>query len=125
MSEWFVRQNETEIGPVDGSGLLDMIREGAVKQDTLVRKNDSAWFEARSVGGLFEAASKSSTNYYCPECNAAVRKPPCVCPGCRIQLNYARAKVVENKIDGYEPAAKPKRSASVQNWLRRVQTRRQ
>lgn len=125
MSEWFVRQEDVEIGPVDGRSLLEMIRGGTVQTDTLVRKNDSAWFQAGSVGGLFEAAAESSTEYFCPECSSKVPKPPCLCPHCQIQLSYARAKVTEHKIAGYQPKPKPQRSNSVQKWLQRMQTPRQ
>ncbi len=122
MAEWFVRQQDVEIGPLTGENLLDLIREGTVQLDTLVRKDDSAWFEAGTVGGLFAAASESTTEYYCPECRARVPKPPCVCPACEIQLSYARAKLVEHKIAGYTPKPKPKRSDSMNRWLQRMQT---
>ncbi|QEG39823.1 DUF4339 domain-containing protein [Roseimaritima ulvae] len=125
MSEWFIRQEDVEIGPVDGRSLLDMIRGGSVTTDTLVRKNDSAWFQAGAVGGLFEAAAESTTEYFCPDCSSKVVKPPCICPHCGIQLSYARAKVSEHKIQGFQPKPKPKRSNSVQKWLQRVQTPRQ
>lgn len=124
MSQWFVRQEDVEIGPLDGPGLLDMIRAGTVQLNTLVRKNDSAWFEAGTVGGLFDAASESTKEFYCPQCSTRVDKPPCVCPHCEVRLTYARAKVVAHKIAGFEPKPKPKRSDSVSRWLQRMQTPR-
>jgi hypothetical protein len=36
--------------------LLKKVREGEVTPQTHVRKEDSAWFPADEVGGLFEAA---------------------------------------------------------------------
>lgn len=125
MSSWYVRRGEVDVGPLTGEELLDLIREGSVRPETPVRKNDSAWFEAMSVGGLFEAAAKPTYEYYCPECGKQVDKPPSVCGYCEIRVSYARPKKIEHRIAGYTPErAEPTRSASKNNWLQRVQAPR-
>ncbi|QDS96598.1 hypothetical protein FF011L_54100 [Roseimaritima multifibrata] len=124
MSEWFIQQAETELGPISSTALLDRIRDGSICQSTMVRKNDSAWFQAGSVGGLFEAAAQSTTEYFCPQCKSKVRKPPCFCPKCKVELKYARPKVTEHPIPGMKRSEKPKpqKSASVGRWLQRIKS---
>ncbi len=124
MSQWYVRNGDLDIGPLTGSELLGLIRQGAVKRDTPVRKNDSAWFAASDVGGLFDAASQDTYEYFCQECGTKVEKPPSVCPYCEIPITRAVAKRIQHKIDGHKPAAKPKRTASMNRWLQKIQTPR-
>ena len=50
------------MGPMSPQELLEMVRVGDVTGTTLVRKNDSKWFRADSVGGLFEAAFRDQSD---------------------------------------------------------------
>src|SRR6056297_2813742 len=64
---WFLKRMEgnveTEVGPLRPNELLSLVRKGQVQPDTMLRKDDSAWFEARTVGGLFEAALRQEVQY--------------------------------------------------------------
>ncbi len=71
MTDWYVQHPDPEleeqfIGPLRPSELLKMVREGEVGPEHLLRKDDSAWFEAREVGGLFEAAMRPTICLFCP-----------------------------------------------------------
>ena len=126
MSQWFYQYEEEVYGPVKASDLLQLVREHTINAETLVRKDSSAWFPAAEVGGLFEAASKPTVEYFCPDCSSQVAKPPCFCRKCRKVLEYARPKVTANEIEGYEkheePADKP--SEGWKQWLRRLKHQR-
>lgn len=123
MPQWFVRQMEVEVGPLSSSELLGLVRQGSVVAETLVRKDDSAWFEARTVGGLFDAAARPSVEYSCPDCGTRVTKPPCYCPRCKVHLRYARPKVIEHTaaVDGVQPR---QRSESMLRWLKQMKAQR-
>lgn len=115
-----------DIGPLRPSQLLELVRRGKVKPETMLRKDDSAWFPASSVGGLFEAAVAPTYLYHCPQCGAQVTKPPCTCPKCDREIAHLRPQIITNQIDGDEPPGgddKPRRS--MQNWLSKVNRRKQ
>ena len=83
MAQWYVqRQSEDPtqmnemVGPLKPAELLKMVREGDVVPESLLRKDDSAWFEAREVGGLFEAAMRPTIKYFCPQCGQEIMEPP-------------------------------------------------
>mgnify|MGYP000293648354 CR=1 FL=1 len=42
-----------DVGPLRPSELLDKVRSGEVRPETMLRKDDSAYFQASDVGGLF------------------------------------------------------------------------
>ena len=98
MSQWFVQRMEgnvqSEVGPLRPAELLTLVRKGDVQPETLLRKDDSAWFPARDVGGLFEAALRKEVQYYCPGCNLRVREPPVTCPGCLRDLAKGEARMI-------------------------------
>jgi hypothetical protein len=99
MSEWFVRQAETAIGPLSPTELLVLVRGGSVRHDTLIRRNDSKiWTTAGSVGGLFEAAMRPTILNYCPECDALLETTPCECPNCHHHVEEPRTRIIENTI---------------------------
>jgi hypothetical protein len=61
-SKWYCDVRGKKIGPISPSELLELIRSGDVTATTMVRKNDSRWFRADSVGGLFEAAFRDQSD---------------------------------------------------------------
>ena len=126
MPQWFYQNGEETVGPFKASDLLTLVRDRVVTATTLVRKDESAWFPAAEVGGLFAAAAKSTVEYSCPECGGQVSKPPCYCRQCRRPLDYARPRVLENRVEGYE---KPEPSqgpdpGSWKQWVLRMQKQR-
>lgn len=126
MSQWFYRDGEREVGPLNSSELLNLVREQTIGAATLVRKGESAWFPAGSVGGLFDAAVKPTVSYVCPECGSQVGKPPCYCRRCRRALDYARPVFTEHEIEGYEKDVKEKATLadSWKQWVRRIKSQR-
>ena len=128
MSQWFIQQLEgniqTEVGPLRPAELLALVRKGAVKPDTRLRKNDSAWFPASEVGGLFEAAVKEEVQYFCPGCNHRVSKPPVTCKNCLRDLGRNEAREVVPKGSSGALSAPTNQTIeddesqrSVKNWL--------
>ncbi|MEM6471760.1 MAG: DUF4339 domain-containing protein [Planctomycetota bacterium] len=128
MAVWFMQRMEgnvqTEVGPLQPSELLTMVRRGEVQPGTKLRKNDSAWFEARTVGGLFEAAERQEVQYFCPSCNYRIPKPPTRCPKCLRDLGAGEARAVTPAAPGStEPstqtADEQNAERSVQSWLKK------
>ena len=54
--KWFYKLGGRTLGPISGADLLAKVREGAITEGSWVRKDDSAWFPAEEVSGLFESA---------------------------------------------------------------------
>ena len=125
MAEWFVKTSDSEtdedvLGPLRPSELLELVRVGQVTQETLIRKDDSAWFVAEQVGGLFEAAIRPTVYYFCPQCDTRVSEPPVTCPKCLRDIRKAREEIVENTISRPEEETLGRQAGrSVQNWLRK------
>ena len=67
-TEWYYQIMNDVVGPLSGRQLLDKVRAGQVKEDTLVRKDDSQWVPARQVNGLMDAVEQSRTQRVCPYC---------------------------------------------------------
>ena len=126
MANWFYQIEGREHGPFASADLLQLIRDRTIDQETLVRKDSSAWFPAGQVGGLFEAAAKPTIEYECPTCSSRVSKPPTYCRRCRRVLDYARPLFKENVIDGYQPPEREKESItdSWKQWVRRLKVQR-
>ena len=61
-SEWYCDLRGKKVGPLTPQELLEMVRLGDVTATTMVRKNDSKWFRADEVGGLFEAAFRDQSD---------------------------------------------------------------
>jgi hypothetical protein len=55
-TEWYCDLMGKVIGPLTPAELLHKVRKGEVSHQTPIRKNDSKWFPAVEVNGLFEAA---------------------------------------------------------------------
>ncbi|MEM6981096.1 MAG: DUF4339 domain-containing protein [Planctomycetota bacterium] len=122
MATWHVKQNESELGPLKPSELLDLVRNGSVVAETMLRKDDSAWFPASDVGGLFEAARRPTIEHFCPDCGAPVSQPPTHCPRCIKDLSKTRTRIVEHNlaVDGNtQPASSKGPGESAKRWLHR------
>ena len=114
-----------EIGPLRPAELLKLVRSGEVTPETKIRKDNSGWFNASAVGGLFEAARRPTIEYFCPVCNALIPEPPCGCPSCGREILKARARITEHGSPGEEdnsPGAPSGRS--VQRWLQRIKKKK-
>jgi hypothetical protein len=61
-SKWFCDLRGKVLGPMSPQELLEMVRVGDVTPTTPVRKNDSKWFRADTVGGLFESAFRDQSD---------------------------------------------------------------
>nr|WP_286177817.1 DUF4339 domain-containing protein [Rhodopirellula sp. JC639] len=116
---------QTEVGPLRPSELLAMVRKGEIKPETRLRKNDSAWFPASDVGGLFEAAVRQEIQYYCPACGLRIDPPPRTCPRCLRDIGRGEAREIKPEkmtaniaISGEAEESKEERQ-SVQNWLQK------
>ncbi|WP_182867690.1 DUF4339 domain-containing protein [Stieleria mannarensis] len=129
MTAWFLQRMEgnvqTEVGPLRPSELLAMVRKGEIKPETRLRKNDSAWFPASDVGGLFEAAVRQEIQYYCPACGLRIDPPPRTCPRCLRDIGRGEAREIKPEkmtaniaISGEAEESKEERQ-SVQNWLQK------
>lgn len=121
MSVWFVQNSQDEIGPLKPSDLLEMVRVGKVTPETMIRKDDSSWFEASQVGGLFEAAMRPTIEYFCTGCDHPVSEPPSLCEYCGRELYKARTRIIENTIvSKSEGNSLGNSGQSVQRWLSKV-----
>ena len=85
-TEWYYQIMNDVIGPLTSSQLVDRVRSGQVKEDTLIRKDDSQWVTASQVNGLFDAAKRTGAHRVCPYCGHKVDRPPTTCRGCNRQL---------------------------------------
>ena len=98
MSDWYYEYLNKVIGPISSRQLLDKLRTGEIAAETPVRKNDSQWVPAVTVGGLYEAASRKVGKRICPYCGHEVFKVPTVCGGCERYIDRAQKVYVESPI---------------------------
>lgn len=127
MANWFIKSNndEADIGPLRPSELLQRVRSGSVLRETDIRKDDSAWFKAGTVGGLFEAAMRPTIEYFCPQCRKEVPEPPVTCPHCDLRVTKAITKITENSISHPAQDSVPGQAAkSMQSWLKKKRIKR-
>lgn len=106
--QWFVRGETEDLGPYRPSEILQLIWDGVVREETMLRKGDSAWTPAGDVGGLFEAAARPTVRWTCPRCGRDVRQPPTYCRRCDLFLERANRSVTEHTV----PARPVKGSAA-------------
>ncbi len=85
-TEWYYQIMNDIVGPLTSSQLVARVRSGQVKEDTLIRKDDSQWVPARQVNGLLEAVNQNQTHRICPYCGYMVDNPPTTCVGCNRKL---------------------------------------
>lgn len=122
MTNWFIQQqNEPEdMGPLRPSELLLKVRNGEVTRETMVRKDDSPWFTAGEVGGLFEAAMRPTIEYFCPGCHHEVSEPPVTCPKCGEKVKRGITKITENSIVRRDDQSLTSQAGhSVRKWLQK------
>jgi hypothetical protein len=125
MAQWFIQSAADVLGPFTPGELLEKVRRGLVTPQTQLRKDDSAWFPAAEIGGLFEAATKPTIRFVCPGCGGTIKQPPCACPHCSREVEVARREVIQNRI---QPSANNSQTsggpgASMQGWLNRMKRR--
>lgn len=132
MSEWFIQHDEeTEIGPLQPSELLDLVRDGTVTKETLCRKDGSAWFHAGDVGGLFKAAHTHVVGYRCPYCEKSVTEPPTLCKHCDKYVDQAIEIVRDHKGKRIDPKrahdfdVPQEKFSSWANWVGRLKSQRE
>lgn len=90
MAQWFYQDRDTVRGPISGKQLLELVKAGKIRHDTPVRKDDSHWVPASSVGGLFERAHKEGRHEnICPYCGHEVGPPPTTCAGCGHRITFS------------------------------------
>ncbi|TWU50925.1 hypothetical protein Poly51_42180 [Rubripirellula tenax] len=128
MTNWFVQnrdKKEEDVGPLRPSELLERVRKGEVTQETMVRKDDSPWFQASQVGGLFEAARRPTIEYFCPQCETEVSEPPVLCSNCGLDVHQAITRITENSIGNQaDRSFSSQAGKSVKNWLLKKRIRK-
>ena len=128
MTKWFVKRGEAkddDLGPLRPSELLEMVRNGDVRPESMLRKDDSAYFQASDVGGLFEAAMRPTIQYFCPQCKAEIPEPPVTCPHCDFNVTRALTRITENTIASTDEQGLTEQAGnSVRRWLRKKQAAR-
>lgn len=55
-TQWYCDLMGKIEGPITAGELLTLVKSGKVTASTLIRKDDSKWFPAEEVGGLFQSA---------------------------------------------------------------------
>lgn len=126
MAQWFL-QGPPEQGPLSPQQVLTLVRSGEITRQTKLRKDDSAWFAAGDIGGLFESALKPTIRYRCPSCKAEVRSDVHHCSRCGSLFDLALRDVTEHSVRAHTAAADREnggsRSSSMQNWLNKLRRR--
>ncbi len=93
MTQWFYRIDASvksdDRGPINAKELLQLIRDGVIQEDTLIRKDDSNWVLSTEVNGLWAAAGRPIAAFECPYCNKPIPKPPVQCATCHQQVTHA------------------------------------
>jgi GYF domain 2 len=122
VTSWFIKHKEDteETGPYKPAELLEMVRKGEVVRETFVRKDDSAWFIAMNVGGLFEAAMRPTIQYFCPQCSVEVGEPPVICHHCGRDIREGIVKITEHGIvEKSNQSLASSAGSSVKRWLKK------
>lgn len=130
MTQWFLL-GPPEQGPFSPKQVLEMVRNGEISRETKLRKDDSAWFAAGEIGGLFEAAVRPTIRYRCPSCREEVRANVHHCSRCGSLFDDPLREVTEHRIRGGQAAegadrpgqADGGRGSSMQSWLNRLRRR--
>jgi hypothetical protein len=85
-TQWYYQFMNDVVGPLTSSQLADRVRTGQVKEDTLIRKDDSQWVPASQVSGLLDSIKSQAGQRICPYCGTPVDRPPTTCHGCNRKL---------------------------------------
>ena len=59
-TQWYCDLMGKVVGPMTSADLLKRVRKGDIRIETLIRKDNSRWFPAGEVGGLFQAAFENA-----------------------------------------------------------------
>jgi len=101
MTDWFYRVSDSgkaeENGPVTAQVLLQLIRDGGINEETLIRKDNSNWVRSVEVNGLWDAAGRPSAAFVCPHCGRPIAKPPVTCGACHQRVQHAVGHLVQTK----------------------------
>lgn len=120
MAQWFVEQRSGAVlGPLRPGELLDEVRTGRIQPDTRLRKDDSAWFPAGEVNGLFEAAQRKPTRHHCPFCNAVITKPPVGCHHCGMDVFKSVVREIDQPHNPPKTASPTPARRSINSWLKK------
>ncbi len=128
MADWFYRVGDRSFGPISNTELLDLVRVGTVDGDTQVRKDDSNWVLAHSVGGLLDAARRDETATVCPYCGEPIAQPPTRCDNCQRNVKvvmrgsdnekiYRQAKSISDELNLHEEALPEKEETAQSHFL--------
>jgi hypothetical protein len=99
MAQWFYKNAQgRECGPLVGSQVLELVRQGEIQAQTEVRKDDSAWTVACQINGLWQAAGRPGVAFRCPYCAASISKPPTHCQACRRDVSQATGRLVNHSL---------------------------
>ncbi len=109
MTKWYYQLMNDEVGPLGPAELLEHVRSGQIKAETLIRKDDSQWVTAREVNGLFDAATKPKEQRLCPYCGHHVEKAPTTCKGCNRKLVLSMSSRLTEQNNG-QKVEKPKKT---------------
>jgi len=127
MSEWFYRVMSDEIGPVTGSQLKQLAKDGTIEPDTHVRKGrEGSWVTADHVQGLFPkltmqlpavAPSRSPNPVFsepstmqpnltrCADCGGQISRRATTCPHCGAPVAVQAAVAQRPSPSKLQPAA--------------------
>lgn len=128
MADWFYRVGGRSFGPITNAELLDLVRVGTVDGETQVRKDDSSWVTAQSVGGLLDAAQRDEAATVCPYCGEPIAQPPTRCENCQRSVKvvlrgadkkkiYRQAKSISDELDSHEAALPEKEETAQSHFL--------
>ncbi|MCA9042598.1 MAG: DUF4339 domain-containing protein [Planctomycetaceae bacterium] len=79
---WYVQRNNSRQGPLSSQQLIEMVQQGKVSRNTLVRRDgNSKWYRAENIGGLFspavlEAKPSSQKPSIEPVTSSRIEPPP-------------------------------------------------
>lgn len=85
-TEWYYQIMNETVGPLSSSQLIARLRSGQIKEDTLIRKDDSQWVPAHQVNGLMDHVVNNQPRRVCPYCGHQVDAPPTTCEHCNRKL---------------------------------------
>lgn len=103
MPQWYYRLKGTEEhGPIGPAELLNLIRNGVIGEETLVKKDDSKYVPSIEINGLWAAAGRPRAEFNCPYCGRGISKPPVQCPGCSEMVEHAVGHLAHVKIASHK-----------------------
>jgi hypothetical protein len=99
MPNWYFQNRGSAVhGPMSSKELIAQIHSGEVRAETLIRKDDSQWSAANQINGLWQAASKTTYQYRCPDCKHIIAQPPTNCSGCGRRIRDSVRESMEHSV---------------------------